>query len=108
MFLSSIFSKKIYKKKIFTYYIPAPPNRRSGYQEKEFDALIAHIQNLGFEVLDFKLQSHSTEEKSGLWVVCILSAPTKEIWQQSIDFEYHIQTAQPSNSIPLDPSIIHE
>lgn len=108
MFLSSIFKKKIYKKKIFTYYIPAPPNRRSGYQEKEFDALIEHIQKLGFEVLDFKLQSHSTEEKSGLWVICILSAPNKDVWKQTIDFDYHIQTGESLTSIPLDPSIIHE
>lgn len=108
MFLSSIFKKKYYAKKVFTYYIPAPPHRKNGYQEKEFDTLVEYLQSLGFEVIDFKLQAHSTNDKSGLWIVCILSAKTKEIWSQNIDFDFSVQSSTSLDSIPLDPSIEHD
>jgi hypothetical protein len=109
--LDSIFKKKnpYFGTKTFTYYIPAPPLRRTGYQEKEFDNVIATITGMGFEIIDIKLSSHGSESKSGLWVVCLLGAKTKNILSQNI----LLDTTDPANisstqDVPLDPDIIHD
>jgi hypothetical protein len=109
--LDSIFKKKnpYFGTKTFTYYIPSPPMRRTGYQEKEFDAIIASIIDMGFEIIDLNLSSHGSESKSGLWVVCLLGAKTKTIFEQSL----LLDTTDPLNisstqEVPLDPDIIHD
>lgn len=109
MFDSLLGKEKYYKKRTFTFYIPSPPSRRSGYQEKEFDSVIEYITSLGFDLIDFKMEAHSNETSSGMWVICILGAKTKKIYDQKID----IDTAQlghntKTDSIPLDPSIVHD
>ena len=38
----------------FTYYVPAPPPRKSGYREKDFDKLCFHFINRGFNILEIK------------------------------------------------------
>ncbi len=100
-----------YGKKTFTFYIPSPPERKSGYQEKEFDAVIEHIISLGFEIIDFKLQSHSSDKGSGLWAICIIGAKNKKVFEQKIHFDYSkFQEHNPHSEhhIPLDPDIVHE
>ena len=107
----SLFKEKIYATRTFTYYIPAPPSRKTGYQEREFDAIIDYVTSLGFKILDFKLQSHSDGERGGLWVLCFLAAPTKEIYYKKINFsEPNIYKNNPNNEldIPLDSSINHD
>ena len=112
MFQFLLRKNKYYGKKTFTFYIPAPPARKTGYQEKEFDNLIEHILGLGFELVDFKLQSHSGEERTGLWVLCILGAPTKEVFNQKVGIDYsmvsHNSATEDLSRIPLDPDIIHD
>lgn len=105
---SSLFSKKFYGTKTFTYYIPAPPFRKNGYQEKEFDHLIDHINKMGFKLIDFKLSSHASEEKSGMWIVCHVGAPNKEVFDQKIEFASAHDVNLPASDIALDPDIIHE
>ena len=107
----SLFKQKFYATRTFTYYIPAPPARKTGYQEREFDSIIDHIKELGFELLDFKLESHNHETQGGLWVLCILGAPTKEVYQQKINIsDSNIFENSPNNDleIPLDSSITHD
>ena len=112
--LKSLFcNKKTYfKKKTFTFYVPSPPLRRSGYQEKEFDNVTDYIVSLGFDLLDFKLQSHSGNDKSGMWILCVLGAPTEEIYNKKINIEEslpNVSSAQASSQeILLDPSIVHD
>ena len=104
--------KKFFGTKSFTFYIPAPPFRKSGYQESQFDNLVEYISSIGFEVIDFKLQAHNGSQNSGLWVLCFIGAPTKEIFNQKIDLSSEkIVTnshSTPSSNIPMDPSIIHD
>mgnify|MGYP000330210512 CR=1 FL=1 len=109
--LNSIFNKKnpYFGTKTFTYYIPAPPIRKTGYQEREFDSLMSGLTKMGFEIIDFKLSSHGSESKSGMWVVCLLGAKTKSIFEQSI----LLDTSDPLNvsstqDVPLNPDIIHD
>jgi hypothetical protein len=60
--------------KTFTYFIPAPPNRKSGYREKEFDKIFFELLKKDFEILNFKTQS----AQNGMWIICLLGATTEE------------------------------
>jgi hypothetical protein len=53
----------------FTYYIPAPPGRKTGYQEKEFDHIIAYLIGKDFDIINFKIEeSKRNDEGRGLVV----------------------------------------
>lgn len=107
MFNSTIFKKKqIYAQKTFTFYIPSPPFRKNGYRETEFDSIIEKIITAGFEIDSINTQSHSSEEKSGMWVICLLNAPNKKVFETKIDFE--ASESDSNESISIDPSIIHD
>ena len=85
--------------------------RKTGYQEREFDTLAGHIHSLGFDLLDFKLESHSNSDHAGLWILCILGAPTREIFNKKIDPaapEMFDGNPNATIDIPLDTSITHE
>ena len=105
----SLFNKKpnFYSIKTFTYYIPSPPYRKNGYRETEFDSIISKISQMGYTLIDINTQSHSSEEKSGMWVVCTIGAKTKEIDQKEIIVETQ-EVITNSSDIELDPSIVHE
>ncbi len=103
--------KKYFKTRTFTYYIPAPPARRTGYQEKEFDKLTRYLQDEGFELLDFKMQSHSADNRAGLWVLCLLGASSQELYDKVISIDNIAEMSLDGESIhhiPLNPDIIHE
>jgi len=71
--LVSLFSpKQKFPPKSFTYYIPAPPKRTTGYQEKELDKILTTLFSYGFKLLELKTEGHKESEKSGLWVIAIL------------------------------------
>lgn len=108
VFISSLFSKKkYYLTKTFTYYIPAPPTRKNGYRENEFDNIIAKLVSTGYEIISLNSQSHSSEEKSGMWIICHIGAANKEIANREIELD-NLQLEQTDSKIKLDPSIIHE
>jgi hypothetical protein len=95
-------------KKTFTYYIPAPPQRKVGYQEKEFDHIFAHLMEKGFDIIDIKIQSVSSNSTVGVWIVCLLGALTEEALKEDLNIEYTVVAAQRDQEIKLDPSIEHE
>jgi hypothetical protein len=108
---TSLFKKRYFGTRTFTYYIPAPPMRKTGYQEREFDSLTGHITSLGFDLIDFKLEAHASEAQAGLWVLCTLGAPSKEIYNKKIDpMDSSVFHNNPNADldIPLDESITHE
>ncbi len=90
--------------KIFTYFIPAPPKRKSGYQEKEFDKIINGILKKGFEVQQITTSPLSTSLSSGMWVICTLKAKSKSAMK--LDIENFI--TEDFSNIPLDPMIEHD
>lgn len=57
-----------YKIQTFTYFIPSPPNRKTGYREKKFDSITQVIMSNGFKILNINCQTLSTEKASGMWV----------------------------------------
>ena len=101
--------QKSYKKvRSFTYHIPAPPQRKNGYQEKEFDQIFDHLMGLEFDILDFKTQAYAGEKSSGMWIVCLIGAKTEKAANLNLDIEYIDVSKEMSGHIQLDPSIEHE
>jgi hypothetical protein len=99
--------KKYYSTQTFTYYIPSPPSRKTGYRETEFDSIVTKIISLGFEIISITSQSHSSEEKSGMWIICHLGATTEEVSKKIITVD-ESKNEISNTKIELDPSIIHE
>lgn len=107
--LSRIFSKDEYiSKKTFTYYLPSPPDRKTGYQEKEFDRITSYLMGKNFDILDFKMQACANDKSSGVWIMCILGAKTKEASAMTLEIDYNGLEVSNHTNIELDPSIEHE
>lgn len=104
----NIFPSRFHAKKTFSYFLPAPPKRKNGYQEKEFDQIIEHLASLGFEILDLKIQSYPAEGYGGVWIFCLLGAKTKEAARAEINIDYHEIAGKREQNIKLDPDIMHE
>lgn len=67
-----MFFKKIDEQistEIFTYFIPSPPSRTTGYREKDFDTICKLITNndLSIEILS------SISHQNGMWVMTKIS-----------------------------------
>ena len=86
-FLKSLIKpEKDYKMQTFTFFIPSPPARSSGYREKHFDKLFYEFINRGYKVLNFTTQSSTTGEKhSGMWVLCLVQATNSEAEKLNLD-----------------------
>ncbi len=84
-----------FKKQTFTFFIPSPPPRSTGYREKQFDKLFYEFINRGYEVLDFKCQSvNNRDGGSGMWIICLVRATNEEANELKLDEEFnqHLQT----------------
>ena len=66
------------KVQTFTYFIPAPPPRKSGYREKNFDSLIYQLSEKGFQILDIKTQTINDKDQAGVFIIVKIRAITKE------------------------------
>jgi hypothetical protein len=86
----------------FTYYIPAPPERKSGYREKQFDRTFQSLIKKGFEVLSVNTQAHAGVGHSGMWVLFTLRALTAEAALIDLDDEESLEvpaTDAPSETV---------
>lgn len=92
----------------FTYYIPAPPGRKTGYQEKEFDHIFDYLMENEFDIIDYKLESCSNDSSSGMWIVCILGAKSNKSKDISLEIDYAQIASNNVQHIKLDPSIEHD
>lgn len=74
------------KKKIltFTYYIPAPPPRSTGYREKEFDYQFYQFVSNGYRPLSIQTASHTGPNHSGMWIVCTVETTKEDLCE--LDF----------------------
>lgn len=93
--------KKSYRT-TFTYYIPAPPHRKNGYREIEFDKIMRGILESGFEIES--LQTQGTEE--GIFVLAMLKTNSKKIYEsdlrQDIHNQFRLSNSHSSPDIILD------
>ncbi|HXH75185.1 MAG TPA: hypothetical protein VNJ08_09490 [Bacteriovoracaceae bacterium] len=90
----------------FTYYIPAPPSRKSGYREREFDKILTGILQSGFIIESLQTQSVGNEDGAGLFVIAVLRAPTSAIakldFGQDIQEKFKLAHSHSSPDIVLD------
>lgn len=80
--------QKNYKIQSFTFFIPAPPSRSTGYREKQFDKLFYEFINRGYKILKFTTQSCSGENHSGMWLVFIVQALNAEAEKLNLHDEF--------------------
>jgi hypothetical protein len=92
--------------KTFTYYIPAPPHRRTGYREVEFDKIMQGILTSGFELLDLKTQAVSTRDQAGLFIVATVKAKDSRTYalDEALDLHEKFKLAHAHSS----PDIVLE
>lgn len=94
--------KKIKAVKTFTYYIPAPPVRKNGYREIEFDKIMSGILQSGFELIELQTQS----VKEGLFIIALLSPKSKKA--ELMDINLDIQDRFKLQEYHSSPEIILE
>ena len=76
--------KRVYRS-TFTYFIPAPPHRKNGYREIEFDKIMRGILAKGFEVES--LQTQATQ--NGLFIVAQLKTNNKKLHESDSQLDMH-------------------
>lgn len=76
---------KMKELKTFTYFIPAPPHRKNGYREKEFDKIMQGILQSGFELVDLQTQGVD----NGLFIVALLKVPSKKVAKLDENLDLH-------------------
>lgn len=95
-------TKKMYRK-TFTYFIPAPPHRKSGYREREFDKIMQGILETGFEIESLQVQNTGSE---GIFVLALLKTNSKKIFEsdklQDIQEKFKLSHTHSSPDIILD------
>jgi len=81
---------KRYKIQTFTYYIPAPPDRDSGYREKQFDQVFYDFINQGLEIISINTVPNTGPKSSGMWYIATVRGDVpleleEKIQQFSVD-----------------------
>lgn len=86
--------------KTFTYYLPAPPARKTGYREREFDKIMQGILTSGFELHDLQIQSVGTGDHAGLFIVALLKTNSKKIYSldETLDIQERFKLAHSHSS----------
>ncbi len=76
--------KKIYHS-TFTYFIPSPPLRKSGYREVEFDKIMSGLLSSGFELVSLQTVSST----NGIFMVAVLKTNEKKVFQMDLKQDIH-------------------
>ncbi len=89
--VTSIFkNKKDFKIQSFTFFLPSPPPRATGYREKQFDKIFYEFINKGYKILNFTTQAQSSGEKqSGMWILVVVQATNSESEKLNLDEIFH-------------------
>ena len=96
------------KTRSFTYFIPAPPMRKNGYQEKELDTITDYLLDNDFDILSREIKVLNTERSSGVWIFFLLGAKTLKAQNLNLNIEGGQISEHNSSDIKLDPAIIHD
>lgn len=99
-------SNRASRKSTFTYYIPAPPHRKSGYREREFDKIMQGILQSGFEIEQLHTQAVGGSENAGLFIIAELKASSLKTMKLDAALDMHekfkLSDSHPSPDIILD------
>lgn len=74
--------------KTFTFFIPAPSARKSGYREREFDKIMQGLLTSGFDIVELKTQSVGGEH-GGMFVLAIIKAKNKKVFELDLTLDLH-------------------
>jgi len=91
-----------YKIQSFTFFIPSPPARTTGYREKQFDKIFYDFINKGYEILSFNTQASNSQNQSGMWVICVVRAKNKEAEKLMLSEYFHDQMTGNNNSSEIE------
>jgi hypothetical protein len=85
--------------KTFTYFIPSPPKRKSGFREREFDKIMHGILSEGHELIDWNTQS----VEGGVYMVFILGTTNKKAIGAGLDLheKYGLAESHANSDIEL-------
>ncbi|MGE3608151.1 MAG: hypothetical protein AB7I27_01090 [Bacteriovoracaceae bacterium] len=83
----------------FTYFIPAPPHRKSGYREIEFDKIMTGILRSGFQLLEMKTEAVN----DGIFIIALLKGDAKA---SKLDKNFDIQNLFALSSTHASSDII--
>ena len=99
-----------HSRKTFTYFLPAPPNRKTGYQEKELDFLMNYLNEQGLKIVDFKIAtlSGNPSGQNGMWALFVLDCTSEQARHLNIDLEYNEMSKGKEKNVMLHPDIIHD
>ncbi|OFZ25846.1 MAG: hypothetical protein A2381_11195 [Bdellovibrionales bacterium RIFOXYB1_FULL_37_110] len=82
--LRKVWVKEKFTHQTFTYFIPAPPERKTGYREKQFDKIVFELlNNKGYEIISIHTQN--CHQQSGMWVILELQTLNSNA-QADLDF----------------------
>ncbi|HXH29638.1 MAG TPA: hypothetical protein VNJ01_02385 [Bacteriovoracaceae bacterium] len=91
--------------KTFTYYLPAPPSRKSGYRERELDKILQGYLESGFELHSLNTESIS-HETGGMYVLAVFKTRSKKVADldrdQDLQEKYKLSHTHSSPDIVLD------
>lgn len=83
-FIGARKTKKYYQ--TFTYFVPSPPRRNTGYQEKELDKIIKKIITAGYFIENIQLVSNGNSTIGGFWIHLYLSTNDENKFSSGLDF----------------------
>lgn len=89
----------------FTYFIPAPPMRKSGYREREFDKIMQGILNGGFQIEHINTESIQGEQP-GMFIFAVLKSKSKKVFKLDEGLDMHESFKLSEHS--LNNEIIYE
>jgi hypothetical protein len=72
--LLSSLQKKEKSFQSFTYYIPSPPERKAGYQERQFDQIVNYLLQHNYRIDQLNCTPNTQQKHSGMWVVLVLES----------------------------------
>ena len=97
----SIFQSK-YPTKLFTYFIPAPPQRQSGYREKQLDKIVNEILSRNLTIIDLKVTSMNSGDRAGMWIIIQFKPQCKH--SNKLDINILLDDIEATVSLPMQDS----
>jgi len=71
-----------------TYFIPAPPKRKSGYREREFDKIMSGILSSGYTLEQIQMTSVSGDQP-GVFILAVIKAKSIKIFMNDETQDLH-------------------
>lgn len=90
-----LFHPRLFPILTFSYYIPAPPKRTTGYREKEFDRQLFNFLQSGYQLISLQAQSNNSDSGAGMWVIAtVRSIKPKKITFEEVDLSTNKENSE--------------